>query len=832
MVKKTRQAKPNLVLRMARKERGWTQRKVAERIGAPLPLNVTRWESGLTVPSPYYIERLCELFERSPRELGLLRDDEYEPLDACSSTLTAFPPPPKLQASLPIQTSPLIGREQEVKTICALLRQPEVRLLTVTGTGGVGKTRLALHIASELQADFADGVCFISLATLSDPDLFIATLVQALGLTEVRDRSTVEHLQALLHRKHLLLLLDNFEQIVAAAPHLVEVLAVCPQLKVLVTSRCVLHVRGEYEFLLSPLALPNLTYLPTHQDLSQVAAVALFLYQMRRRMADFQLTPANAESIAEVCVRLEGLPLALELAAARSQLFSPQTLLARLGRRLPLLTGGTRDAPERQQTLRKTIDWSYHLLTARQRRLFQRMSVFVGGATLEAIEMVCGAGEKQEGQLVDAVSKLLDQSLLQVQRPEGEEPRFWMLETIREYAWECLVGSEEKETMQHAHALYYLALAEEAEPALRGPQILPWLARLEREYENLREALCWLVAQTENGLSTRTELALRLGTALEGFWIIRGHVKEERGLLEWALKRSAEGSASLRGKALLTQALLASHQGDLPTTVAACEEALTLFRELEDPLGSARSLYSLGYVAWMRGDYATARTYYEESLAISRRAQCKEAISETLLHFGSLNYLQGDARTSCSILEESLKFFRERGDRRNIASVLNMLGLVRLLQRDAQAANILQQESLAICRMLGNQRGVAHALGALGHIAARTGDLGQAYQCYEESLKIMILLGDRWMVVVFLEGLARVALVQGEATWAVYLLSAANVLRQVIGALMTPLEQVVHEHTLTRLHNLLDEHAFAAAWVQGQAMSPEQALEARRLLQA
>lgn len=305
MVKEASPVRPNHLLCLARKERGWTQQEVAERIGVPHPLHVTRWEQGLAVPSLHYIEQLCALFERSAHELGLLQEAD----------ISAFPTSTNLQAPLPIQTSPLIGREREVQEICTLLRRSEVRLLTVTGTGGVGKTRLTLHVAGELRADFADGVYFISLATISDPDLLLSTLAQALGLAERRDCSIVEHLKVYLHRKHLLLLLDNFEQIVASAPQLVEILAVCPQLKLLVTSRCNLHLREEYEVLLSPLALPDLAHLPTHEDLPQVAAIALFLHQVRMRVADFQVTATNMQSIAEICVRLEGLPLALELLA-------------------------------------------------------------------------------------------------------------------------------------------------------------------------------------------------------------------------------------------------------------------------------------------------------------------------------------------------------------------------------------------------------------------------------------------------------------------------------------------------------------------------------------
>ena len=825
MVKEAIPTRPNHLLCLARKERGWTQQEVAERIGVPHPRHVTRWEQGLTVPSLHYIGQLCALFERSAHELGLFQEAD----------IPASPTSTNLQAPLPIQTSPLIGREWEVQEICTLLRRSEVRLLTVTGTGGVGKTRLALHVASELSADFTDGVYFISLATISNPDLLLSALAQALGLAERRDCSIVEHLKVYLHRRHLLLLLDNFEQIVTAAPQLVEILAVCSQLKLLVTSRCRLHLREEYEVLLSPLALPDLAHLPTHEDLPQIAAIALFLHQVRMRVADFQVTATNTQSIAEICVRLEGLPLALELAAARIKLFSPQALLARLDRRLPLLTRGTQDAPARQRTLREAIAWSEHLLAPQHQRLFRRLSVFVNGCTLEAIETVCGPGEEQREQIVDVVAALLDQNLLQVQRSEREAPWFWMLETIREYAWECLEGSGEQEAMQQAHALYYLALAEEADLQLKGPQPHPWLERLQREHDNLREALCFLIAHRENETSMGTEMALRLEKALERFWMIGGHVKEGRDLLERTLKRSREVSPSIRGYALCILAILARYQGDYDAAEAAGEESLAIFRKLDDPSGIANALYRLGYAAWMRGDPGTARTYYEESLAISGREQyreqCKDARSETLYYFAYLAFFQREAQLARLLIEESLDLSRELGDQYSIASALNLLGWVSLLQEDIVAARTLQEESLKTNRELGNQRGIAHTQCALGEIAYRMGDFAQARERYEEGLALLMWLDDRLMVAIYLERLASVAVALDEAVWAVYLLSAGQALRQVMGASMTTLlERDAREETLTTLHNLLDEQVFAAIWEKGQAMSPEQVITARNPL--
>ena len=431
---------------------------------------------------------------------------------------------------LPAQLTPLIGRKQEVLAVCALLQQAEVHLVTLIGTGGVGKTRLSLQIATDLLDAFADGVYFVPLAPISDPDLVVPTIAQTLGLQETRDQSLLDLLKAYLQDKHMLLLLDNFEQVVSAAGEVAALLATCPTLKVLVTSREVLHVQAELEFAVPPLAMPDPKRLPDLVTLSQYEAVALFIERAQAARPEFQLTNANAPVVAEICARLDGLPLAIELAAARSKLLPPQALLARLGQRLQLLTSSTRDVPARQQTLRKTIQWSYDLLTAQEQHLFCRLAVFVGGCTLESVEAVSAALGEATLPVLDGVASLLDKNLLHHAAQEGEELRLLMLETIREFGWEALAESGEREATQAAHAAYYLALAEEAELALGGPQQLLWLERLEREYDNLRAALHWLRLQGSSaGVGGEAaELALRLETALSWFWIVRGYQNDGR----------------------------------------------------------------------------------------------------------------------------------------------------------------------------------------------------------------------------------------------------------------------------------------------------------------
>ncbi len=377
-----------------------------------------------------------------------------------------FPPLKTLGAhlnNLPAQPTPLIDREQEMARICQLLRRENVRLLTLTGTGGVGKTRLGLETAARLLDEFAGGVCFVPLATISDPDLVVPAIAQTLGVREAGDWLLMERLKAYLRNRRLLLFLDNFEQVLQAAPRLSELLQACPELKMLVTSRAVLHVYGEHEFPVLPLPVPDLSHLPESEALAQYAAVALFLQHAQAVKPGFQMTPANARAIASICARLDGLPLAIELAAARVKLLSPQALLARLAHRLEVLTSGARDVPARQQTLRNTLAWSYNLLDAEEQRLFRRLSVFVGGCTLEAVEAVYTTLGDMAAPVLDGVASLIDKSLLQKVEQEGEELHLLMLETIREYALECLAASGEMEVTQQAHAVYYLALAEEAE---------------------------------------------------------------------------------------------------------------------------------------------------------------------------------------------------------------------------------------------------------------------------------------------------------------------------------------------------------------------------------
>jgi predicted ATPase/DNA-binding CsgD family transcriptional regulator len=665
--------------------------------------------------------------------------------------------------------------------------------------------------------------------------------------------------------KHRLLLLDNFEQVIQASPRLSELLEACPDLKILVTSREVLRLRGEYQFSVTPLALPDPKHLPDERSLVRVPAVKLFLQRAQAIQSDFQFTADNAATIAQICLRLDGLPLAIELAAARIKVLAPQALLARLEHRLHVLTGGARDLPLRQRTLRSTLACSYELLTEEEQRLFRRLSIFVGGYTLEAIEAVCVALDDGTDQVLEGVSSLIDKSLLQQAEQEGEEPRLIMLETLREYGLECLAMHGEMERTQQAHAEYYLALTEQAEAHLKGAEQGWWFARLEQEHDNLRAALRWSLEPEK--VEPSREMALRLGAALGQFWAVRGHWSEGRSFFERALAGSKGGAAPARVKALMAAGHLAFAQSDNDRAEALYGESLAQCRELGDNAGGALSLRWLAGIAERRGTVAVARRLSEESLALSREAGDKEGIASSLVNLGRIASLQGEYARAISLREESLALFRASGNSQRIAFALCGLAYTLFLsQGDPAKVFALLEESLAVCREVGYQEGIAVVLSSLGEVIlqqgdtvkarsrlqesvllsreignpdidwelfllgrveALEGDYARARAFYEESLTIGREVGEKQRIAFYLEGLATVGAVQGDPVWAARLWGVAESLREAMGAPIPPVYRTDYDRSVAAARVQLGEQAFAAAWSEGQTMSLEQVLIAQ-----
>src|SRR5215207_8382269 len=551
--------------------------------------------------------RLKDLF-RPERVFQLVAPDltsEFPPL----RTLDTY------RNNLPLQHTPLIGREKEVAEVRDLLRGDETRLLTLTGPGGTGKTRLALQAAADLLDDFPDGTFFAPLATLTEAELLIPTVAETLGMRETAEQPLDESIKDYLGERRLLFVLDNFEQVLEAAPAVSELLSAAAGLKVLATSRTPLGLYGEHEFPVPPLTLPDLKSPPPLERLTQYEAVGLFVERARALKPDFSITNESAPAVAEICVRLDGLPLAIELAAARIKMLPPKAMLQRLTSRLKLLIGGARDLPERQRTLRATIEWSFALLDEGEQVLFGRLAVFSGGRTLEAIEAICDAERDLPVEAFDGISSLLDKSLLRQEEGPNGEPRFVLLEIVHEFAREKLQESAEAEQIKRVHAQYFLTLAEEAYPELKGANQLDWLERLEAEHDNMRAALSWALQRKE------AEVALRLGGALWWFWSMRGYYSEGRRWLEEALAMDGRGSPEVRAMALAGVGQLALDQGELDRAKEACEEGLQLLaHEGREAASEAKLilLVWLGFVAWGREEYGQAKELFEEGLALSR----------------------------------------------------------------------------------------------------------------------------------------------------------------------------------------------------------------------
>jgi predicted ATPase/class 3 adenylate cyclase/transcriptional regulator with XRE-family HTH domain len=850
-------------LRQQRKVLDLTQEELAMKIDCSWE-TVRKFEAGTRHPSKQVAQLLADFFSVSPDEraafIRFARSDvggeRFNSINQPHDHTEAVYPTTN---NLPVQPNVFVGREGQIRDVTTLLRRNDVRLVTLTGPGGIGKTRLALQITAALLNDFDGEVWYAELAPLTDHKLVVSTIAQVLGVTEEPGKALLDTLKDYLRDKHLLLILDNFEHVLEAAPDVDGLVKAAPGVKLLATSRSPLKVYGEREYQVPLLSVPDMPdtldkrHTPALETLSEYEAVGLFIERAREVKWDFQMTAESAPAVAQICARLEGLPLAIELASARIRVFTPQALLGRLERLdnvLTLLTGGARTLPPRQQTLRNTIEWSYDLLGEGEKQLFRRMAVFQGGRTLQALEAVCNFDEHLEIDVLEGVEALVSNSLLQQRDGSDREPRYWMLETIHEYAREKLAVSGEGEALQSEHALYFMRLAEEAERGLQGEKQGEWLDRLEEEHDNMRAALKWARVNGELGNGKRgdkdavdaaeaAEVGLRIGGALSVFWHVRGNRSEGReqlaGLLGIGIASAGQprGKASkagkvgklARAKALSVAGSLAQNQSDYASARAMYEESLAIFRELGDKKGIAQSLDGLGIIAYDQGDHVSGRSQMEESLAIRRELGDKKGIAQSLNNLGNAAQYQGDYASARSLQEESLAIERELGNKRGIAYSLNNLGSVAYLQGDYATARSLLEESLAINGELGDKNIVVILLSNLGELAQRQGDASRAGQLYAESLNMGREIGAKAWIAISLIGLGGLACTGRQPIRGARLLGAAEALLEAIGAVLEPSERVPYDWGVAAAHAQLDEAAFEKAWQEGQAMSMEQAIE-------
>jgi non-specific serine/threonine protein kinase len=718
--------------------------------------------------------------------------------------------------NLPAASSSFIGREQERATVRALVA--EARLVTLVGSGGVGKTRLALAVAGDLLDHFPDGAWLVELAALADPGLVPDAVAQVLRIREATDRSPTTILSDHLKEKRLLLVLDNCEHLIGACAALAgALLRACPHLRILATSREDLEVAGEHRYQVPSLSVPDLTHLPPPERLAESAAVALFVARARERRADFALTAQNARVVAELCARLDGIPLALELAAARVGSMPVQAIAGRLDDRFRLLTGGPRDALPRHRTLQATLDWSYDLLSSSEQLLLARLAVFAGGWTLDAAEAV-GAGEGiQAWEVLDLLESLVTKSLAHLE-DTGQGARYGLLETVRHYAWERLRAwppqdQTERCATQDRHLAWSLALAEAGAAALTGPGQGEWLARLEAEHDNLRAALAYSLAQPAGARQ-----GLALAGALWRFWYLRGHLGEGRRWLEQALALAPEvgDAARARARALHGAGVLAMLQDDNAQAVTLLETSLALYRDLGDRQGLASALNGLGNVAIEMGDYARAAARHSESLALRREIGDRHGVASSLGNLAYIARARGDLDTAAGLHEESLALRRELGDAQGVATAMHNLAGVAWERGDFTRAEALYGESLALRRHLNDRSGIEATLRDLAMMRVEAGrDTTESIALLRESLAISRALANRLGMARALEGLA-LAWQAEQPERAVRLLSAAAAIRREIATPPAPRQQRILDQNRAALRERLGDAPFDAAWEVGR----------------
>jgi predicted ATPase/DNA-binding XRE family transcriptional regulator len=761
-------------LRRYREAAGLTREQLAERSGLTAS-GIAALERGRRRhPYPHTVHALADALELAAEERAQLAG-AVPSRDGTAATLVAMPSP------LPIPATDLIGREREAKEIRDLLLGAGQRLITLLGPGGVGKTRLALEIASGMGVNFPDGVTFIRLAPVDDPTLVLPTIARSLGVVEVAGQPPIETLRAYGREKRLLLVLDNCEHVIGAAPEVAALLTSCPGLKALATSRSAFRVRGEQEYQVRPLTVPNLARTRDPDEVAESAAVQLFLQRAREVSPTLELSRSNAAAVAAISRRLDGLPLAIELAAARMRAMSPTELLARLDRSLPLLSGGPRDLPERQRTMRAAIEWSYQLLQESEWRLLNRLSVFRGGWDMEAAEAV-GAGENiLEEDVLDLLSSLVEQSLVVAERGADDATRYRMLVPVREYVEERLDQSGEADGARRRHAENYLALAKEAAPELRGARQVEWLDQLETEYDNLRAAMAWLLS------SGAVDAAALLGWSLWVFWWLHGHQAEGRRRMEELVGHKL--SPRTRAMALVTAAPMAYAEGDYEVCERYNAEGLVLSKSAGDTVLEAHALVGLGLAAMGRRDHGTATSRLEAALPLLRVAEGGATGIVPLVHtwLGTIALARGNPDGARSLLDTGLMLARSRGDR----------------------------------------LGTSNALYGLAVVAHTRGHLDEAERYLREGVEVSAQLRDRANLANMLEGLATVAVERGEPVRAAHLFGAAEGMLEAVGASIyhyySP-DRTRYERAKAAVRERLGSPASETLWAEGRAMTPEQAV--------
>jgi len=797
-------------LKQRRKELDLTQAELALRVGCAVS-TIRKIEAGRLRPSTQIAERLADQLDLSSDVRAAFVHALRAPavISSANQSVPAHIPKAVLAthvAQLPKPHTPLIGREQELLAVRAQLLRPECRLLTLTGPPGIGKTRLGIDAAASVAGAFADGVKFVSLATITDPSFVASTLIQIFDVCHSEDQTLTQCFLHYLRDQQMLLVLDNFEQVIDAASLITTMLDAAPGLKILVTSRAALRLSYEQVFLVQALSLPDLAQGSLPENLTRYDAVALFVDRAGKALPGFVLSQENAAVVAAICIHLDGIPLAIELAAARIKLFSPQVLLARLEKRLNILTSGARDLPSRQQTLRSAIDWSYQLLDPADQELFALLAVFVGGGQLSAVESIAQEHGGMEHRahdesscaqpvidhvhitVLDRLTSLLEQSLLWQVVDRNGEPRFGMLETIREYAREQLQNRGVEEIVRRRHAVYFLAVVEQGEALLKGPQQGPWLERLEVDHDNLRAALQWAIVHNE------LEMAGRLSNSLWRFWIGRGHVGEGRRWYKAVLGANDQNPTA------------DDLQAGMPPAVR------------------VRVLQGAGSLALSQGDYLEARHLFEESLALSRHQGNMLDVAIMFNNLGTVALSIDDYSNAQANYEQALSLFRDLQDVRGIAVTLGNLGKLATRQQDYVQASRYYEQALVLWQELGDQGGIAAVIGEQGHVAYMQGNYDEAAGLMRESLKVDPGMVDLEGSVTRLEGLAEIATSAAWSTRAATLWSATQALRSVIGLPMQPSRRRLYERAVETVRKQLDTSSFVMAWTAGQAMNLDQAI--------